>query len=220
MAILGSFVAFRRAIVADDRMSQQMKDVVAKMLERLPRHDTKVSYQYELQVYHFLVENEIVYGCVTPPEYENRLVYGFLNQVKDLFKTQFAGSSDRYPRPDEVTYTNCGKFRSTLASSTRTFNEDPQADKIGKIKEQLTSTKQVMLENLDSILERGDRIDGLCDRTELLREEAQGFSSNARSLKRAQIKHNIMLGIGVVVILAVLALVIAFMACGIDFKKC
>lgn len=220
MAIQSSYVAYRRKLVAEDRLSQSMKCVLEKMLQRLPRHDTKVSYQYELQVFHFLVENEVAYGCVTSLEYASGLTYSFLDKVKDLFKVQFAGSSDRYPRPEEITAANCAKFRSTLASSTRTFNDSPQLDKVDMIKEQIANTKQVMLENLDSVLDRGERIDGLCDRTELLRDEAQGFSSNARSLKRAQIKHNIILAIAVAAIVAIVALMIAFMACGIDFKKC
>ncbi|KPI89895.1 putative R-SNARE protein [Leptomonas seymouri] len=220
MPINSSFVAFERNIVSEDNVSQSMRSALQKMLYLLPRHDSKVSYQYEQQVFHFLVENEIVYACSTSGQYENRVVFGFLIQVKDTFKVTFAGSADRYPRHSDLTQAKCQPFSSTLASSRKVFNEDPHTDKIDRIKDQLNTAREVMLQNLDSILERGERIDNLCDRTELLQEEAQGFHSNARSLKRAILIHNIKIIIGVVIFLGILALIIAFAACGIDFKKC
>ncbi|KAK7198619.1 vesicle-associated membrane protein [Novymonas esmeraldas] len=220
MPINSSLVAFERAIVAEESVSQSVKPALQKMLSLLPRHDAKVSYQFEQDVFHFLVENEIVYACTTSGHYENRIVFGFLIHVKDAFKTAFAGGADRYPRHADLTLAHCHSFSSTLASSRKVFNENPQSDKIGRIKDQINTTREVMLQNLDSIIERGDRIDTLCDRTELLRDEAQGFQSNARSLKHAILMHNIKIAIGVVIFLAVLALIIAFAVCGIDFKKC
>ncbi|KAH9588819.1 Synaptobrevin [Trypanosoma melophagium] len=220
MTITSSFVAFQRVVVAEDRVAPQMKPVIDKMLERLPRHDTKVSYQYELNVYHFLVENEIVYCCISGSDYKNRTVFGFLMQIRDSFKSQFAGSANRYPRSSDITPAVCGKFCTTLATSTRTFNENPQADKIGKIKDQIDNTKQVMLENLNRLIDRGERIENLCDKTEQLRDEAQFFHSNASELKRKMLIRNIKLAIALLLVLALVGLVIAFMICGIDFKKC
>ncbi|ORC83414.1 vesicle-associated membrane protein (VAMP) [Trypanosoma theileri] len=220
MTITSSFVAFQRVIVAEDRVAPQMKPVIDKMLERLPRHDTKVSYQYESHVYHFLVENEIVYCCISGSDYKSRTVFGFLMQIRDSFKSQFAGSANRYPRSSDITPAVCSKFCTTLATSTRTFNENPQADKIGKINDQIDNTKQIMLENLDRLIDRGERIENLCDKTEQLRDEAQFFHSSARELKRKMLIRNIKLAIAILLVLGLVGLVIAFMICGIDFKKC
>ncbi|EPY32244.1 vesicle-associated membrane protein 7 [Strigomonas culicis] len=133
---------------------------------------------------------------------------------------KFGGGADRYPRPSDLNPSNCNNFSVILGATAKTFNEDPQADKFGKIKEELTNTRQVMLENLDTVVVRGDNINNLCDRTELLREEAQGFHSNSRSLKRTLMWHHIKIVIGVILALAAIGLIIAFMVCGINFKKC
>ncbi|RNE94880.1 putative vesicle-associated membrane protein, partial [Trypanosoma conorhini] len=207
MAIISSFVSFQRILVAEDHVTSPMRPVVNVMLERLPSYDTKVSYQYEANVYHFLIENEIVYCCVSGNQYQNRTVFGFLMQVRDSFKSQFAGNVSRYPRSSEMTPAVCGKFRTTLADLTRTFNENPQADKIGKINEQLDSTKQVMLENLDRLIDRGERIESLCDKTEQLRDEAQGFHSNTRALKRKMLIRNIKLAIALILVLGLVGLI-------------
>lgn len=219
MPIVGSCVAFQKVVVAEDKLTPVSRPVVGKLLERLPRHDTKVSYQYENFSYHFLVENEIFYLCISDKTYQARTVFGFLSDVKDKFKEQFGGDK-RYPHPSEITAKNCSKFASALASQTKLYNENPEADKIGKIKEQIDSVKQIMLENLDNLIERGDRIDNLCDKTEMLKEEAQGFHNNARTLKRKMWLRNVKIAAAGFLILCLLGLVISFIACGIDFHKC
>ena len=220
MPIIASCVSYQKVVVAEDRLTPQSRPVVMKMLERLPRHDTRVSYQFEASFYHFMVENEIVYLCITDSTYQGRTVFGFLGDVRDKFKNQFAGSDKKYPAKTDLTPKNCNRFNSVLFAEAKTYNENPEADKIGRIKEQIDSVKQVMLENLDNVIERGDRIDNLCDKTEQLKEEAIGFHSNARTLKRRMIMRNVKICIAIIGLLGILALVISFIACGINFSKC
>jgi vesicle-associated membrane protein 7 len=220
MPIIASCVAYQQVILAEDKITPQMRPVVQKMIERLQRHDTKVSYQYESLVYHFMVENEIKYLCVSDKTYQGRTVFGFLAEVRDRFRDQFAGSDKKYPSPEGLNQKNCARFSTQLASSAKTFNDNPEADKIGKIKEQIDNVKQIMLENLDSIIERGERIDNICDKTEMLKEEAKGFQNNARRLKQKMMCRNIKIAIALFAVLAVLGLVISFLVCGINFSKC
>ncbi|KAG5475472.1 hypothetical protein LSCM1_03592 [Leishmania martiniquensis] len=220
MPINSSLVASHGVIIAEESVSASVGTALQKMLSLLPRHNAKVSYQLEQDVFHFLVENEIVYACITSGHYQNHIVFGFLIQIKDAFKTTFAGRADSYPHHTELTPETCRSFASTLASSRKAFNESPQGHKIDRIKDQLNMTREIMLQNLDSIIERGDRIDTLCDRTELLRDEAQTFQSNARTLKRTVFRNKVNIIIGITVLLVVLALIIAFVVCGVDFKKC
>lgn len=217
--IIASCVGFQNVVVADDKLSPVLRPVVLKMLERLPRYDTKVSYQYENHTYHIQVENELQYVCISDQNFQLRTVYAFLEAIKDKFKTQF-GEANRYPQKSEITARKCGGFSSVLSSQTKIFNENPAADKIGRIKDEIDSVKQIMLENLDNLIERGDRIDNLCDKTEMLKEEAQGFHNNATTLKRKMWMRNVKIAIAVFLLLCLVGLVIAFIACGIDFHKC
>ncbi|GET89892.1 vesicle-associated membrane protein, putative [Leishmania tarentolae] len=220
MPINCSLVVFERVIIAEESVSPSVRVALQKMLGLLPCHDAKVSYQLERDVFHFFIESDIIFACTTSGHYENRIVFGFLLHIKDAFKRSFAGRADCYPRHTDLTPENCQDFSSTLASSRKTFNEGREEDKVERIKEQLNTTREVMLRNLDSIIERGDHIDTLCDRTELLRDEAQGFHSNARSLNHTVLLQKLSIVIGLAISLAVLALIIAFAICGINFQKC
>ncbi|KAG5504501.1 hypothetical protein JKF63_04953 [Porcisia hertigi] len=220
MPIDGSLVAYRQVIVAEEGISPSARLALHKMLRLLPCNDGRVSYQVEQGMYHFLVENEIVYVCITSGPYENRIVFGFLIQIKDAFKTDFVTRAGNSSFHADLTPKNCQAFSPTLASSRNVFNSNPHADRIGQIKDQLNTTREVILQNLDSIIDRGDHIDTLCDRTDLLRDEAQGFHSNTHSLKRAVLFRNIKIIVGVVISLAILVIITAFSICGIYLKKC
>lgn len=220
MPISLSVIAFQKVILCEDRLTPQLRPLVTKILEKIPRHDNKVSYQYEANVYHCLVENEILYLCMTDTAYQSRTVFGFLGDVKAKFKEQFSGSEHRYPKHSDLTPTACARFNTTLAQTARYYNENPEGDKIGRIKEQIDNVKQVMLENIDTVLERGERIESLCDRTEALAEEAEGFHRNSRTLKRKMQMRNIKLAIGIFLLVCILAFIISWIACGIKFEKC
>ncbi len=56
--------------------------------------------------------------------------------------------------------------------------------KIEEIKEQLSDTKGVMLQNIDHILDRGDKIELLIDKTEDMNDQSKQFSRKSRTLRR------------------------------------
>lgn len=217
MPITVAIVAQNKQILAEDKVNPTTRTSLTKIIERLPRHDGKVSYQVQSDVYHCLTENELVYICISDPETKVRTAYGFLDDIKNKFKEQFGGSG--YPRKD-LSPQSCRKFAVTLASQMRYFNENPDGDKIGKLKSQIEDVKQVMLNNIDELIDRGERIDMLVDKTDQLQNQAGAFHSNSRTLRREMQWRNIKICIAIFLALCILGLVIAFIACGIDFKKC
>jgi hypothetical protein len=100
---------------------------------------------------------------------------------------------------------------------------DPSSDKISKIQSVIEQTKIQMVENIDRVIERGDKIDGLCERSELLVSEAAAFESGANKLKWTMYKKKIMMIIVVIVLIAIVIFLIALFACsqnGVNFNKC
>ena len=218
MPIVFSLVAFQKVVLAEDRIPIAAKPTATKISESLPRHDHKASYESGKFVFHCQVENEIVYICGSEGEYTSRQVYGYLNEIKGKFKEQFGGG--KYPRSTDLTPKTCARFSATLAAETRVFNENPESDKMGKLRAQIDDVKQVMLQNIDDLIQRGDQIDHLVSSTGELQYEAAKFQTNATTLKRAMMMRNIKLAIALFLALCILGLIIAFVACGIDFGKC
>jgi len=57
-------------------------------------------------------------------------------------------------------------------------------DRIGEVRAKINVAKEAMIENIDSILERGDKIELLVEKTELLADEAMVFERHATKLKK------------------------------------
>jgi hypothetical protein len=55
------------------------------------------------------------------------------------------------------------------------FNTNPSADTITRVQSQIDTVKDVMIENIDRVLERGEKIELLVDKTDRLNQQAFKF---------------------------------------------
>eukprot|EP00656_Telonema_subtile_P018478 TRINITY_DN19994_c0_g1_i2.p1 TRINITY_DN19994_c0_g1~~TRINITY_DN19994_c0_g1_i2.p1 ORF type:complete len:122 (-),score=39.32 TRINITY_DN19994_c0_g1_i2:148-513(-) len=103
------------------------------------------------------------------------------------------------------------------------FYSDPKNDKITKIRTDIAEVKEVMVDNIDKILERGDKIDNLVTKTENLEFESRRFESRSNDLKWKMWKKRIIITAIVILVITVVIFVIVLIACskdGVNFKKC
>ena len=93
-------------------------------------------------------------------------------------------------------------------------------DSIDRVRSQLDSVKEIMCENIDSLLERGDKIELLVDKSDRLNTTAFKFERSSRSLKRTMYWQQIKMYILFFVALGLFSLFIALIACGIQLNQC
>ena len=55
------------------------------------------------------------------------------------------------------------------------YNANPSADNISRVQAQIDTVKDVMIENIDRVLERGEKIELLVDKTDRLNQQAYKF---------------------------------------------
>uniref|UniRef100_A0A673CEI9 V-SNARE coiled-coil homology domain-containing protein n=1 Tax=Sphaeramia orbicularis TaxID=375764 RepID=A0A673CEI9_9TELE len=60
----------------------------------------------------------------------------------------------------------------------------PQNDKLKQVQSQVDEVIDVMQENISKVIERGERLDDLQDKSESLSDNASAFSSRAKQLHR------------------------------------
>ncbi len=119
---------------------------------------------------------------------------------------------------------------------------DPKNDKIQQMKKDIDETKNIMVQNIEKVLERGERIDLLVTRTEEMNEQSYKFKSGATELKKKLWWKNIKLWIVIIVLVLVrsrllfcfpspqrrayprspqiLIWLIVSLICGFTFSKC
>eukprot|EP00695_Tsukubamonas_globosa_P001268 TRINITY_DN223_c0_g1_i2.p1 TRINITY_DN223_c0_g1~~TRINITY_DN223_c0_g1_i2.p1 ORF type:complete len:79 (-),score=34.68 TRINITY_DN223_c0_g1_i2:70-306(-) len=77
-----------------------------------------------------------------------------------------------------------------------------------------------MMGNIDRVLERGEKLSTLVDKTDNLKQSAQVFQKKSTQLKRAMWWKNIKLMGALAAIVLIVILIICLIACGPTFAKC
>lgn len=65
-----------------------------------------------------------------------------------------------------------------------TYNTNPPTDELTNAQNQLAQVKDIMVQNVEQILSRGERIELLVDRTDDMAHQATAFRRGARNVRR------------------------------------
>ena len=86
---------------------------------------------------------------------------------------------------DEVpAYGLQGTFGPTIATLVDTYNTAPPVDELTRAQTELNHVKDIMVQNVEQILSRGERIELLVDKTDVMAGQATAFRRGARSVRR------------------------------------
>ena len=96
----------------------------------------------------------------------------------------------------------------------------PPRQSFGKVKNQIEDVKGVMVENIEKVLARGEKIELLVDKSEALSASANKFKKASKSLKDAMWWKNVKMWGLIFVITVIIIWLIASFICGFDFSKC
>jgi vesicle-associated membrane protein 7 len=103
------------------------------------------------------------------------------------------------------------EFARILQDRMDFFNDNPGADSFGKVKNQIEDVKGVMVENIEKVLARGEKIELLVDKTEALNQSAKKFQKASKSLKDAMWWKNVkMYGMIFMLVTAVVVIIVGF----------
>jgi vesicle-associated membrane protein 7 len=95
------------------------------------------------------------------------------------FSSTFDPALVSNPRPSDF-----AAFKSTLASTMNRFNTQPQSDPVKAAQSELAGVKDIMTQNVEQILNRGERLDLLMNRTDQAANQSMAFRRRAVGLRR------------------------------------
>ncbi|XP_066513924.1 vesicle-associated membrane protein 8 [Hoplias malabaricus] len=90
-----------------------------------------------------------------------------------------------------------------------------EADRVKTLKSQVDGVKDIMTQNVDRILARGERLDDLMDKSEDLQAGAQNFKHTSQKVARAYWWKNVKLIMLIIVVVVVIILIIVLLATGV-----
>ncbi|KAL8543954.1 hypothetical protein ACS0TY_004486 [Phlomoides rotata] len=62
-------------------------------------------------------------------------------------------------------YLQTDEFSRVIGQQMEYYSNDPNTDRINRLKGEMSYVRNVMIENIDKVLERGDRLELLVDKT-------------------------------------------------------
>ena len=126
--------------------------------------------------------------------------FTFLAELQQRFTSlPSASSSDLSSAP---AYALQGSFGPTIAQLMNTYNTAPPTDELTRAQTELAQVKDIMVQNVEQILSRGERIELLVDKTDNMASQATAFRRGARTVRRQMWwKNKRVLGLSVLVAL-------------------
>ena len=113
------------------------------------------------------------------------------------------------------------EFSTILLKRMDYYNSGGTIDSIDTVKNQIDEVWIGMVQNIEKVLERGEKIELLVDKTDRLNQQAFRFETSSRSLRRTMYwkRFRTMAMIGVFVALVVF-ITSAYICGGFNFKRC
>lgn len=113
--------------------------------------------------------------CVTADkEYHSRVAFSLAQQVGDKFQAEFRGRWEAVEKSNMLSWPE-------LELMLKKYQDPASADQIMRIQSDINETKTVMVDAIDKVLERGEKIDDLVTRSQDLSDSSKAFYKTAKS---------------------------------------
>ncbi|GMH13252.1 hypothetical protein Nepgr_015093 [Nepenthes gracilis] len=199
--LIYSFVAKGTVVLAEHTSySGNFSTIAVQCLQKLPSNSNKYTYSCDGHTFNFLIDSGFVFLVVADEVIGRSVPFVFLERVKDDFKQQYAASikiDGPHPLADEDSDDDLFEDRFSIAYNLdREFgprlkehmqycmNHPEEMSKLAKVKAQIAEVKGIMIDNIEKVLDRGEKIELLVDKTENLHFQADSFQRQGRQLRR------------------------------------
>ncbi|CAM6125451.1 unnamed protein product [Calypogeia fissa] len=210
-SLIYSFVARGTVVLAEyTAFSGNFSTIAVQCLQKLPANNNKFTYTCDRHTFNYLVEDGYTYLVVADEDFGRQIPFAFLDRVKEDFRRRYAGG-----RADTAIAHSLDKeFGSKLKEHMQFCVDHPEEmNKLSKIKAQVSEVKGIMMDNIEKVLDRGEKIEVLVDKTDNLRNQADNFQRQGRQLRRKMWLQNFKVKLIVLAIIIVVILIIWLSIC-------
>uniref|UniRef100_A0A3Q7HSH2 Longin domain-containing protein n=1 Tax=Solanum lycopersicum TaxID=4081 RepID=A0A3Q7HSH2_SOLLC len=180
MTILYALVARGSVVLAEQSGTSTNASTIARqILEKIPgNNDSNASYSQDRYIFHVKRTDGLTVLCMADDSAGRRIPFAFLEEIHQKFVRTYGRavlSAQAYGMNDE--------FSRVLSQQMEYYSSDPNADRINRLKGEMSQVRTVMVENIDKVLERGDRLELLVDKTANMQENTFRFRKQARRFR-------------------------------------
>lgn len=211
MTIIYSCIARGTTILCSHGVQTGNSDyeqAVETILPQIPtRNDGKTTVNASNTKFHCIVENGIIFLCAAKPGTETRPCFAYLTEMKDQFHNQNLTDEVVTARKHQFD----PQFNNIMAKQMDKFSKAHSTDNLTVLQGQVKEVQGVMSQNIEAVIQRGERLDDLMDKTDDLEAATATFQRTAKKIKKKYWWKNLKMKIivGIVVFAVVLGIVLA-----------
>mmetsp|Transcript_31655 Transcript_31655/g.91698 ORF Transcript_31655/g.91698 Transcript_31655/m.91698 type:complete len:244 (+) Transcript_31655:53-784(+) len=205
----GTFVLCEFSALVDNLL-----DVSRKVLGKVPRARGRRTYVYESKTFNYLVDNELIYMCVGSAEAGSEVPFQFLDDLREKFRRE-------YERPAMGGASKSAELTRMVKSLMDDYNQNFGLNRIHKVERELDDVTDIMKDNIQRVMERGEQIESLMGKTELLKGESVRFRMAGRAMKRSLWWQSFKSYLFILLIVTCICFVLGSLSCGgLTFSRC
>ncbi|KAF7148154.1 hypothetical protein RHSIM_Rhsim03G0097500 [Rhododendron simsii] len=228
--LIYSFVAKGTVVLAEHTpYSGNFSTIAVQCLQKLPSNSSKYTYSCDGHTFNFLIDSGFVFLVVADESVGRSVPFVFLERVKDDFKQRYGASirtDDPHPLADDedddlfedrfsIAYNLDREFGPRIKEHMQyCMNHPDEISKLSKLRTQITEVKGIMMDNIEKVLDRGEKIELLVDKTENLQFQADSFQRQGRQLRRKMWLQSLQMKLMVGGVILVVIVILWLIACG------
>ncbi|KAG6833019.1 palmitoyltransferase [Tephrocybe sp. NHM501043] len=156
---VGEFMAFLSKTVAERTPQGQRQSVQEK--------------EYIAHVYNRGGAEQLAAVIIADQEYPVRPAFSLLTKILDEFTAKVPQSS--FNNPASISFPDINTY-------IQKYQDPRQADTIMRVQQELDETKIVLHKTIESVLQRGEKLDNLVDRSNALSMQSKAFYKTAKKV--------------------------------------
>ncbi|KAL8759996.1 MAG: hypothetical protein Q9199_000372 [Rusavskia elegans] len=230
-----SCIAYRTTILTEHTTSaaSQTSSLASLILPKIDhRTPQKLTYTHNQNFIHYIADapsdhpssdpsaGGLTYLVIASSSFGRRIPFGYLVEIKSQFLSRYAPSTTDFASLPPY---GCADFNPRLKELMVKFGttEGGKQDALGDVQRDIESVRGIMTENIERVLERGERIDLLVDKTDRLGVGAHDFRVRSRGLKRQMWWKNVKLMVLLGVVVVFLVYLFVGFGCGLPaWSRC
>lgn len=220
MTILYALVARGKTVLSEFTFTSGNFPTITRLL--LGRIDMarsgKMSYIYDQYVFHYVCEEGLLYLCMCddPDSQKRRVPFAFLEDVKRRFLAAYGDVAQT-----AIAFAMNLEFSRVLQQQMELFN-GPMGDRqqFSAVHQKLDDVKNVMVQNIEMVLERGEKLELLVDKSEQLQLDSFRFQKSSKKLRQAMFWKKVKIYMLIACVVLVLLYIFLAVLCGPTFEKC
>ncbi len=124
-------------------------------------------------------ENDLTFLCMGE-KLDTEVAFSYLGDLKKKFLTKYDNNTIK----NSFSY-QLKDFSDEIKQLANSYEKNPTS-KIGMLKEKLSETTEILHDNVEKLLQRGEKLNIIAQKSSRLRDSSDDFVKNIQEIKRRQ----------------------------------